>query len=260
MIAADCHVHVYKGFNLDLFFEAAFRNFRSILGESSAIKALFLSEKDGSNFFKEAKENFAGANFEAKSEDQGRLLKITEKSSGDNVLVVPGYQMATKERIEIHGLFLEERIPDGLSAEETIEAAKRRGAICVIPWSLGKWIGKRERIVIELLAKHGDSIFVGDSALRPLALFEPKVLLKARERGIRVFSGSDPLPIRGGELEAARLINIFFSDLRGGNIYESLKGAITDVGVRFTKKGSHIGLFGALNRNFALRVPSLRVA
>jgi hypothetical protein len=72
---------------------------------------------------------------------------------------------------------------------------KECGAVPVIPWGFGKWMGTRGKIVRDLLelARKTD-IFLGDNGGRPAFLPRPVHFNSAESLGIRILPGSDPLP------------------------------------------------------------------
>ena len=88
-------------------------------------------------------------------------------------------------------------LPDGESIRKTLAAVAELDGISVLPWGFGKWTASRGRILTELLSEHGHfEFFLGDNSGRLRAAPEPGVFSYARERGIKVLPGTDPLPFR----------------------------------------------------------------
>jgi hypothetical protein len=84
---------------------------------------------------------------------------------------------------------------DGASLEETVQGVIEAGAIPVIPWGAGKWMGYRGRILKKFLENtRSSSLFMGDNSGRPKFWPRPSLFSVAESRGIRILPGSDPLP------------------------------------------------------------------
>jgi len=129
---------------------------------------------------------------------------------GAKVYLVAGRQKVSVERIEVLALGLApgdplRSEPDGaISAERLVRRTLDAGAIAVLPWGFGKWIGPRGRTVAELA--HGSGFcghprfFLGDIAHRCW----PWPMPRAFRAGSRVLPGTDPLPLPGLEAGIAR--------------------------------------------------------
>jgi hypothetical protein len=108
---------------------------------------------------------------------------------------VAGRQVATRDGIEVLAFNIRQEIRDGLSVDETLEAVWHAGSVAVIPWGFGKWWGRRGRVVLDTLNRHhGRPLLLGDNAGRPERSGEPALFRRAREWGIGVVPGTDPLP------------------------------------------------------------------
>lgn len=113
------------------------------------------------------------------------------------LLIVAGRQILTAERIEILALGTTGTLPDGLPHMDVLAWIDEQGALPVLPWGVGKWIGARGAIVDRLIATvEPRSIFLGDNGGRP-AFWTVRAFDMARDRGISILAGSDPLPLRG---------------------------------------------------------------
>jgi hypothetical protein len=70
------------------------------------------------------------------------------------------------------------------------------GALAVLPWGFGKWLGRRGRRVRAALASsRPGELFVGDNGGRLATLPIPATIHAAEQQGYRVLPGSDPFPI-----------------------------------------------------------------
>ena len=95
-------------------------------------------------------------------------------------------------------------IEDGTQpAEGLLEGALAAGAAAVLPWGLGKWLGRRGRQVARLARddrfRAHPLFFLGDIAQRPWPWPEPALFAEQR-----VLPGSDPLAVAGAERRVGR--------------------------------------------------------
>ena len=115
---------------------------------------------------------------------------------GEQLFVIAGRQLVTQERLEVLALITEHGFSDGTPIAALIEEIQRRGAIAVIPWGVGKWMGGRGKVVGSLLTeKNRGKLFLGDNGGRPGLWPSPALFTKAGHLGIHVIPGSDPLPL-----------------------------------------------------------------
>ena len=215
MILVDAHVHIYECFNLEAFFNSAYRNFeneadRSGLGNDfSAV--LLLAETPRENWFHRLPEVADEKRLPRERETGNWRFYHTDDPcslqgrSGDNgeLFVIAGRQVVTEEGLEVLCLGSTCSFPEGLPVEGLIKKVRDAGGIPIIPWGFGKWAGRRGAILDKALrtAQEND-FFLGDSANRPSFLPYPSQLKRAEERNIRNLPGSDPLPFRSGQKRA----------------------------------------------------------
>jgi hypothetical protein len=125
-----------------------------------------------------------------------------EGPEGRALNVISGYQIVTAEKLEVLALGTRERIPDGQPMDRVIGVAKTAGAIPVVPWGFGKWLGRRGEYVRSLVeTSRAGEVFLGDNSNRVAGFPEPRIFDRARSVGIQVLPGTDPLPFPG---EASR--------------------------------------------------------
>jgi hypothetical protein len=257
MIHLDTHVHVYDGYNVDRLCDAMVAR-----AGKEAIPAMFLAERTGQHTFSDwvaaAKEGrpMAGAT-------RWRPLTAPDDwtvvlGDGDSELAVfAARQIAAKERIEALGLFLSTPIPDGLPLAGTLERIREAGGIPVLPWGIGKWLFKRRKIVERILASYDpDTLFLGDSALRPRFWKTPRPMSAAIKRGFRVLHGSDPLPHPDEELRAGSYATLLMGSLDPASPADGLRNLLFLQASSFTPVGRRSTLREFLCRNRRLRRPS----
>lgn len=79
-------------------------------------------------------------------------LEAIEYAKGKSILIIPGIEIKSKEG-DILGLNIKEKIPDKLSAKETIKRIKELGGLVVIPHPFGlfcKFRGNLSELVKEI--------------------------------------------------------------------------------------------------------------
>ena len=207
MIFVDAHVHIYDCFHLPIFFESAFANFQSEearMGQGDDFTAaLLLTESLKNNWFErlasyasnkttaEAK-TISGWTFHRTDEDCSLCARGSKNQS---LFLIAGRQIVTAEKLEVLALATDKKFKDGAPMEQVIQSIRDMGAIPVIPYGFGKWIGRRGKILRDLLKKtESTKLFLGDNGGRPKFLPRSSHFKQAGKKGIRVLPGSDPLP------------------------------------------------------------------
>lgn len=214
-IACDTHVHLYDNYDLVRFIESARRNLinnaKPYLKEDAVNTSLVLClcERFDCSYFSKLPEllqdcpNIAIDNTAVNTSHGKNYLKF--QTGGLLLYLISGRQIATLERLEILALAVNEQIPDGMSFKAAHAAIKNHGGISVLPWSAGKWIGKRRKIVEQIINELSPSeLLIGDTSLRPRSFSEPKLMKLARRKGFHIIAGSDPLPLDGEDIMAGR--------------------------------------------------------
>lgn len=199
MILADAHVHIYDCFDLPTFFNSAIENFKkeaSCLTHNPVFTAvLFLTESQRENKFFELKkknDHIKGWSMLNTEENYSMYLR---SGDGQAVFLIAGRQIVAEENLEVLALGTDKVIEDGLSFASTIEQVLAEGAVPVIPWGAGKWIGKRGRILESYLRNiSGTGLFLGDNGGRPFFWKNVLHFKLALDKGISILPGSDPLP------------------------------------------------------------------
>jgi hypothetical protein len=209
MILVDAHVHIYDCFNLERFLDAAYSNFRSEADRSGLgdkfTPILLLTETSKDFWFNRLREYADGRkkhndrltqkwDFHQKSESVSIFA-----SSGNckELIIIAGRQIETAEGLEVLALSTLRRFNSGIPIIDLIREVKKCDAIPVIPWGFGKWLGRRGKILDNLIETCKDlKIFLGDNGGRPPVLPIPRHFDIARRYGIRILPGSDPLQFR----------------------------------------------------------------
>ena len=179
-LLVDGHVHVHPAYDERTFLEAAHAN---LSRHGDGLPTLLLAEMAGADAFARWRSGDASWSVEPTEEPSSLVL-------GDRLLVIAGRQIVTREGVEVLAQATAEHFADGLALEETLQRVLEAGAIAVLPWGVGKWLGTRGRLVAAAAARH--PVFLGDNAARPLGWPAPRLF----GRHV-VLAGSDPLRMAG---------------------------------------------------------------
>ncbi len=206
-IFADGHVHVYPEYDPRSFGRAA----AARAAEYGGPLLLCLADVHGAKAFTELDATL----WEPAGESRSRRMRsgvAGESTAGRDahpVHVVCGRQLVSAEGLEVLALALDPTDPLNeepareRGARDLARAGLERGAIVVLPWGVGKWIGARGRLVERLVAdadlRRHPRFFLGDIAHRIGSWPHP-----GGEEAVRVLPGSDVLPLPGDEARVAR--------------------------------------------------------
>lgn len=201
-LAIDSHVHVHDITDPQAWLEAILRNFRKSAGgprENGPFHgALILTESKSRNTLSLLRRYLEtplppAAPWDLATTAEPISLRASNRSC-DTILLFSGQQIVTRERLEVLSLLALPEVADGLTLAETIMEIQRIGGLPVLPWGVGKWIGTRGDIVNAALANHpAGPIFLGDNGGRPSFWQAIRQFQRAREAGIPILRGSDPL-------------------------------------------------------------------
>jgi hypothetical protein len=198
LLAVDVHAHLYPAHRVDRWLSAALANLSRLGGNEPVERVAFLADTARAEGFSQ----LAGTPVPGHDVVRvpGSVPALVVSRAGERLHVLPGRQLVTRERVEVLALGTGAALRDGLSLGDTLAAVRAAGATAVLPWSPGKWLGRRGRLVAAALEGAGArELAVADTSLRPAGLPLPPLLRRARRLGIPLLAGSDPLPPRGEE-------------------------------------------------------------
>ncbi len=195
----DFHVHLYPCYDLDAAFDSANSNLSSYKAQT---KALCLTERSDCHFFRDlasGKLDSSLKRWRVESTADQSCLRLSSEEKAE-IYLFAGRQVATSERIELLALLVDAEIPDRIPFERAKRMALEQGALPVLNWAMGKWMFARRPIVERIIATAtATDLAVCDTTLRPRIWPEPTLMRRAREKGIPLLVGSDPLPFAGEE-------------------------------------------------------------
>lgn len=200
-IRVDTHAHLYDRYSVRRWCEAVVRNFR--LGPDS-IGVVIVVDRAG-------QDSFARLRVEVPSFGEWREFPVSGQGDAESLVgraaingkiffVVRGVQYVSAEGVEVLGWGAHRNAPDGGSAAELIQLVMWDGGVACLPWSPGKWLGRRGRVVAALIQNSSrEALMFGDISIRT-GVGPPSLLLrKAQRAGFKVLPGTDPLPRVGDE-------------------------------------------------------------
>jgi len=206
--AIDTHLHIYPFYSLHQALATLMDNLRK--HDAQAIKVGCLTERYDCDVYRQLASDPGEAvtsAFDIQPSMSGHSLKITSRLSGEVLHLLPGQQIITVENLEVLSLNCPTRVEEGLPANQTIRNVLQSGGVPVIAYGFGKWLGKRGKIVNQLIDEFDPGeLAIGDTTMRPYGWGTPVAFRRARQKGMKILHGSDPLPFGGEEIRPASYI------------------------------------------------------
>jgi hypothetical protein len=263
-ILADGHVHIYRHFADFACLDWALRNFAKA-ADSLQLSAgighvLFLTETSNDNWFLEQrhlarkKPQTGLGNFQRVITNEDNSLVFTN-TSGKSLTVIAGRQILTAERIEVLAFGLDEAYPDGLPLQKVLFDVNEKNCIAVLPWGVGKWLGKRGKILASLF-ESPENIFRADSGNRPFFWPLPGFFHSPSVSSRSNFAGSDPLPLANQERRIGTYGFVLQCSFDQANPFTSFREAITQTCSSLQVFGKPARLFAFLSHQLAMRFKS----
>jgi hypothetical protein len=209
----DAHVHYHACFGWSTFLAGAVRNTLHASRSSAPIEAvdtgplgvacLLLADPEGVDslaaFGTGSPGNLPGwrmRRLAGGGVDMIRAIGHASPTRELRLVLLPGRQIRTRERLELLALDCTRPIPDGLPLRAALDLASAEDAVCVLPWGFGKWWGERGRIVEAVLRERWEvPIHLGDNGNRPSPYPAPRLLDTTTGPPLGWnLPGSDPLP------------------------------------------------------------------
>jgi hypothetical protein len=225
----DSHVHFYGCYDRERFFDAAAANFsaaeRSLGLPPGGRWSLWLTENHDDDYFRTFAEGSGGGSRWRVETTAEPIALEAVREDGVRILIVAGRQIETRERLEVLALGTAARFPRGMSLDQALRATVEADAVAVVPWGFSKWWFGRGRLLDRTLQSPPVAFHLGDNGGRLAAAYEPRHFRVARERGLAVLPGSDPLPLPGDDDKAARY-GFVLDPAPAGSPAGALKGAL----------------------------------
>jgi hypothetical protein len=209
ILLIDSHVHIQHCFDMVEVLNNAESNFENAankyFGSNSFTGVLFLTESSGINYFRHLSEQkipstgTIGDGWKITRTDEAESV-IAEKKENKKLIIIAGRQIITKEKLEVLAIGTIKEFHDGLRLNELVDKLSKEEAVIVLPWGVGKWLGRRGKIVRRFIEESINyKFFLGDNSGRLNFGLTPKLFNFAVKKEIKILSGSDPLPFRSQE-------------------------------------------------------------
>lgn len=213
LLSIDSHFHIYKQFKLAYLLDSAYdqlvANARIFNADLEILPVLFLADdidSTGFDFFNQHfvqsnQDNDTGWIRDSQYHDEHSILLT--KNSSQQILVVRGCQLISSENLEV--LIIGRKVSASLnrqSVNDIIQAYKDE-CLVILPWAVGKWLGKRGQIIFKMMELYKSSDFcLGDNGGRPGLWKKISQFDLAGRKGFPILRGSDPLPLKREENKA----------------------------------------------------------
>ena len=267
LIIIDAHVHIHDCFDLPAFFESAWANCgthaRNQQHHGPFIGVLLLTESSWDHWFQRlqtlADQNKTISHNTSNVWDIQRTNEdftlFAQSTQDQKFLIVAGRQIVTKEKFEVLALLTSQTFQDGMNIQKSIEEVKKSGGIPVIPWAFGKWWGMRGKRLTELMMSSVMSnVFLGDNSGRPRILPYPSQFTLANTRGIRIFPGSDPLPISSENWRPCSVGLSLNGELDEASPGADLKRILQDAKTSLTPYFQHESVYRFIKNQVAMKM------
>lgn len=210
----DTHCHLYDRLSSAEFFRAYIRNLSSTVG------ARFSQDKDTIGVcLVDLKGNNSFAKLASGEAQTSRGLGIQQIDActlevsidAQSVRVFKGQQVNTQEGLELIAMGYAGTLPENQPLGQYFELCQSEASV-VLPWGVGKWLGKRGRLVDQLLSKKGGAVLgdfiLGDNGGRPWWWRESR-FSAAQSQSALVLAGSDALPVASYQDRVGGYLNGF---------------------------------------------------
>jgi len=192
----DAHVHFHALERVAPTLDAAAENFSAAAGggRKCAHGALLLVQSSSERVF-ETVRGLSSVGAWQLSPALAEVQTVVARRDETCLAVICGRQVRASDGLEVLALGTCEEFPDGLPFADIVSSVCRSGAITVVPWGFGKWLGGRGRRMKAVLQATGrEALYVGDNGGRLEALGVPAGVRTLEQRGFRVLPGTDPFP------------------------------------------------------------------
>lgn len=204
----DCHAHLYPCYDVATWINNAVVHLTGQIADEDIIPAAIVVDREGisSKDLLESAAVRGECRIEATFSDGSCMVSMGDKESSEiRLMVIPGTQSVSKEGIEVLGIGNSKRPPEKIASADQVEFVLSEGGLPCIPWSPGKWLGKRGKVVHALLDIFGPHrLSVGDISIRSQWGPPSPLLTHAKSSGFPCLLGSDCLPFKGDEAQVGR--------------------------------------------------------
>lgn len=255
----DAHVHCQSGIGWARFLDGATRRFDEAVAQlgfiRSEIRYLLMTETADEQAFEEfcaLGDRLSERGWTVSKSDD--LALTLHRVDGSELVLVPGRQIETAEKLEVLALFTRKSVEEGLTLRESVRRVAAAGGIPVLPWGFGKWWFKRGRILRQFVAEcPQQGYFLGDNGGRPRLFRRSAIFRLAKSKGIATLPGSDPLPLDRQADRAGSYGFVLEAQIDRARPGASLKAAIQAITEDPSSFGGRVGLLESLGTQLSLQ-------
>lgn len=263
-IFADGHVHIYSNFSESSCLEWAMENFDKTAATRNlgarTDRVLFLAESNGYDWFTQQRTlarnnpNALLGKYQRKITDENSSLLFTE-TSGKCLVVIAGRQIVSSEKLEVLALGLTEAFPDGMPLQQIIAEINDKNCLAVLPWGVGKWLGKRKQILSSLITREPRAnVFLADNGNRPFFWPLPEFFNASTLPYSCDLAGSDPLPLQNQEKRIGSYGFCLHGPLDLGHPFHFLREKLINTASSFQTFGDKAEPFSFFFNQIAMRL------
>lgn len=221
----DSHAHLYGAFDSSDFFEAAVNNLSGLAPQ--AYRVIVLTERATEDAFYSLKNKLLTGRYRVEPTLEETSVRI-KLNTGGSLSVIAGKQVHSYEGLEILALGMTGPVPDRNPILETVKYIRSQQGIPVIPWSFGKWSGKRRKIITSLITdSHAETFLLGDIIGRAGVLSSDEIFRAAADKRFVVLHGTDPLPLTADQKIVGTFASYIESEFDPEHPTLSLRAALT---------------------------------
>ena len=249
LLIADTHVHFYPCYDLARAASLALSNLKKRAAElklpqGPAVFGLCLAERRDCHFFAQLSQRAGGqlGEFRITAAEEPGVLNL-HTAGGETLVIISGRQIITRERLEVLALGEDLAIEDGLPIGQVLALVRKSTAVVVLPWSPGKWMFSRGRLIAELIKTPGFAL--GDTLLRGRLM--PRLMSLGQNLERKIIAGSDPLPFRGEEQRLGEYATAVYIEGEC-SAKDALRRMVLDAGVPVELVGRRCSTFMGVRR------------
>jgi len=194
LIDSHCHIHNPESFG---------HLIERLVGcEGSQDFALCIVEMGGSRWFEAIRSGEALKALSSRIRNQLVLEEVDQSSLQLNwhagglerhIRLFSARQVNSREKLEVIVVGNIEHVFESLPVAHYLQEFGA-SELVILPWGVGKWLGKRGRIVSRLIHTHKEKFVLGDNGGRPSWWRVPQ-FHEANAIGMPILAGSDPLRV-----------------------------------------------------------------
>jgi hypothetical protein len=242
--------------------DSAYRNSRPLASGDHDGCALFVADPDGVQGYRrllecarELKEKVSSPPSWGMLDEDGRSFRI-QHSSGASIAAIQGQQVITGEGLEVLAIGPTGFVTSGQSLAKTVDQIRGFNGLSILAWGVGKWIGRRGRLVTDfVLSERGaPDIMLADNGGRPAIWHFVRQFSVAREYGVRILAGSDPLPISGEERRIGSYgFHVSMQERAGETIVDAVRRTFEDPDTQISLTGKRVSLQQFISSQVGIR-------